>query len=292
MTTENEVKTLQQLVDESAAINNNNTSAEVTTTSAAEETPTERELSPIEKEAKEMGWVPLDEFQGNKDNWAEAKEFVRVGKILKSRDEKNKKLEEELKELKSITETMLGSIKKTEQQAYDRALKDLEARLHRAKEIGDVDEALAINQQQIELQKQVQQLPELKQPNVSQTDDFKQFAAEESWVTGKDRMSKAMQTVATDISNEFVRLNPNASLKEELAHVKAEMRKEFPHYYASKEEPQAPTKQAVLSSSSTKPSSSSTKPSLDRLSKEERKVAEFLKNKGYDVTQYIEALTK
>lgn len=284
-----EPKSLQQILDEQASTTTITEDTEEAVVHS--ESPVESELSPIEKEAKEMGWVPLDEFQGNKDNWADAKEFIRVGKILKSRDEKNKKLEEELKELKTVTESMLSSMKKAEQQAYDRALKDLESRLNRAKEIGDVEEALAINQQQIELQKNTQQIQQPSPTQITQTDEFKQFANEESWVTGKDRMSKAMQSVATDISNEFIRLNPNASLKDELAHVKAEMRKEFPHYYATKEEPQAP-KQAVLSSSSTKPSSSSTKPSIDKLSKEERKVAEFLKNKGYDVTQYIEALTK
>jgi hypothetical protein len=245
--------------------------------------------SSLEEQAKAEGWVPLDEFKGNPDNWADAKEFLRVGKIIKARDEKNSKLEKELKELKQITKTLLASTQKAEQIAYERAKKDLEAKLVRAKEIGDVEEAFDIAQQQKDLELKVQQ--ELQQNNTSFKDsaEFQSFLPKNNWVIGTDRVSRAMQKVATEMSMDFAKANPGCTWEDELSYIHNEIRKEFPDQFKN-ELKTKPTQSAVLGTSSIGKESTSTAES--KLSKDERKMVEYLKTKGYDYKAYIKALSK
>lgn len=242
----------------------------------------------IETEAREMGWKPLEEFEGNKDNWADAKEYVRVGKLIKTKDDKNSKLEKELKELKNITKTMLSSMQKQEAEAYTRASRDLELKLARAKEIGDVEEALDISQQQKNLKEAVVKSQQQQQSNIIDSEEFQNFFPTNQWVLGTDRKSKAMQAVASDISNEYVKKNPGATRQEEFDYIHKEMRKEFPEYFKA-EETSKKTTSAVVSGDSTKPDQGDRG---TKLSPEEKQVVEYLKLRGYDYKAYTKSLGK
>jgi hypothetical protein len=264
-------------------INTTEEKIDTTVTAVSTDSPTQS----IEDLARADGWVPLDEFKGNPDNWADAKEFVRVGKIIKARDEKANKLDKELKELKAITKTMLATMQKQEVVAYEKAAKDLEARLARAKEIGDVEEALDVSRRQQELHTQVQQQHVSQTKSLAETEEFLEFHPANKWVTGTDRKSKAMQSVASDISNEFSKANPHASLKDELNHIAVEMRKEFPEYF--KEEAKK-TVSAVLSGNSTKPVGEVS--SDAGLSAGEKTIINYLKKQGYDYKAYSKLLGK
>ncbi len=250
------------------------------------ETTNEVKVTSSEDEAREMGWKPLEEFEGNKDNWADAKEFVRVGKIIKSRDEKANKLEKELKELKTITKTMLTTMQKQEQIAYEKAARDLESKLARAKEIGDVEEALDISQKQKELHQAVQSQQTQQSTNLKDSEEFQNFYPKNKWVLGTDRKSKAMQSVASDISTDFARANPKATLQDELDHIDAEMRKEFPEYFKIEE---TKATSAVLSGSSNK-AETGTRDS--KMSPQEKSIVDYLKLKGYDYKAYSKLLNK
>jgi hypothetical protein len=241
-------------------------------------------------QARQEGWVPLEEFKGNPDNWADAKEFLRVGKIIKARDDKNSKLERELKELKQITKSMLSNMQKAEKIAYEKAAKDLEIKLLRAKELGDVEEAFDIAKQQHELEVKAQQ--ELQQHNTSfkDSEEFKGFLPENNWVVATDRVSKAMQKVATEMSIEFAKANPNCSWKEELDYIHTEIRKEFPDQFKNEKIAKQSHSSVLGASSIGKDGSNDSINS--KLSKDERQVADYLKSKGYDYKAYIKALSK
>lgn len=241
----------------------------------------------VEEQARADGWVPLDEFKGNPDNWADAKEFVRVGKIIKGRDEKANKLEKEIKELKNITKSMLSTMQKAEQVAYDKAARDLEHRLLRAKEIGDVEEALDVSQKQQQLMEQVKVQHAQQQVSIKDSEEFQEFYPQNKWVTGTDRMHKAMQKVATELSNEYAAKHPNADLKDELSFIHAEIRKEFPEQFKS--ELRESSKAAVLTGSTSKPSDGD---AASKLTSAEKSIVDFLKKQGYDTKAYLKALGK
>jgi len=241
----------------------------------------------VEDQARGDGWVPLDEFKGNPDNWADAKEFVRVGKIIKGRDEKANKLEKEIKELKNITKSMLSTMQKAEQVAYDKAARDLEARLARAKDIGDVEEALDVTQKQQQLMEQVKVQHAQQQLSIKDSEEFQEFFPQNKWVSGTDRISKAMQKVASEISNEYAAKHPRAELKDELQYVHEEIRKEFPEQFKS--ELRNSSQASVLAGSTSKPSSDSAE---SKLTSAEKSIVDFLKKQGYDTKSYLKALGK
>ncbi len=243
--------------------------------------------SQIEADARADGWVPLEEFKGNKDSWADAKEFLRVGKIIKSRDEKAARLERELSSLKQATNNMMEKLQRAETIAYEKATRDLEARLARAKEIGDVEEALDVAERQRQLNQQSVDTVKANAQSFIESDTYKKFAPRNPWVTGTDRVSKAMQHVATEISNEYARKNPGVSAEDEVAHIEAEMIKEFPDYYNKLNRKDV---QPIVQGSIAKPATSSRKE--EKLSAEEKMIADFLKTQGYDSKAYLKALGK
>lgn len=245
--------------------------------------------SSLEAQARNEGWVPKEEFQGNPENWADAKEFLRVGKIIKARDEKNSKLEKELKELKQITKTMLTNMQKAEQVAYEKATKDLETRLLRAKEIGDVEEALHVTQQQQELMKKQQQELAQHQTSFKDSEEFQSFLPKNNWVIATDRVSKAMQKVASELSMEYAQKNPRCTWQEELDYIHAEIRKEFPDRFKDELSANKQKAPAVLGTSSV--GKDGQKDTIEsKLSLAEKQVVDFLKLKGYDYKAYVKAL--
>lgn len=250
--------------------------------------------------ARAEGWVPLEEFKGNKDNFADAKEFLRVGKLIKSRDEKALKLERELKDLKNITKSMLTTMQKSEKDNYEKAYKDLEAKFQSAKRSGDVDEAFEIKTKQDEITTQLKELEKQQQTKgqeVLADPVFQKFQEKHNfWLAGTDRSAKLMRQLASEISAEYAANNKNASLEDELKHVEEELRKEFPQRFkdtlqdTKSVDGKKSSSSPVLSSSSSKPDTGSF--SRDNLTPAERSIVEYLKLKGYDYKAYVKALKK
>lgn len=257
-------------------------------TEATKEITAEVKDSSLEEQARKEGWAPLEEFEGNKDNWVDAKEYLRVSKIIKGRDEKNSKLEKELKELKNITKSLLSNMQKAEQAAYEKASRDLEAKFLRAKEIGDVEEALDIRQQQQALEREAQQTVQQAQSSFKDSQEFQNFLPKNNWVVATDRVSKAMQKVASEMSIEFAKANPRCTWEEELNYIHAEIRKEFPDQFKHEKETKTPTAPVAGASSLGKDGS---KDSLEaNLRPQEKQMVEYLKQKGYDYKSYLKAL--
>lgn len=114
-----------------------------------------------EAEAKEMGWVPQDQYHDDPTKWVDAKDFVERGEhilpILRANNKKIKKelseREAQLKELRDSLEAqkqVLKTLKKhyTESTAreVEAAKRDLIAQLKAAKEVGDVDAELKVTE--------------------------------------------------------------------------------------------------------------------------------------------------
>ena len=102
----------------------------------------------IEIQAKAMGWVPQEDFKGNPDIWKDAESFVKDGyEILPILRERTKKMavsmdttNKELAETKSLLKTLTDHHKKTEESAYQRALKTLKAEQREAVADNDIQQ--------------------------------------------------------------------------------------------------------------------------------------------------------
>lgn len=101
----------------------------------ATEAPAERNW---EDEARELGWRPAEDFPGDKARFVDAKTFVeRADTMLPIIKADRDKLKREMAELKRTMSQYVKHAEGAEQRAYERALKDLEAKHDEAVEAGD-----------------------------------------------------------------------------------------------------------------------------------------------------------
>lgn len=121
-----------------------------------------------EAEAREMGWVNKEEWEGPEDKWVDAKSFVEKGEsVLPILRANNKRLKKDLltrdKEISTLKESMEAANKaiKALQKSHDaataaaveQAKKDLRLQLREARESGDVDTEEEIREKLDELKK-------------------------------------------------------------------------------------------------------------------------------------------
>ncbi len=109
----------------------------------------------VEAQARRMGWKPLEEFKGNKDDWIDANQFIEKTNtevpVLKER------LSFMDKRMAEMQETLLGTkdlMLKMRQKGYDDAKRDLEAEIARAKEDFDMEKYDKLVNEKIELEKE------------------------------------------------------------------------------------------------------------------------------------------
>jgi len=87
---------------------------------ATEQTQT-TQVDSYESQAREQGWKPKEEYEGDPEKWKPAKEFVERGELFGKIDTLGKDLKETRKALKMLQEHH-AKVKETE---YKRAVDDL-----------------------------------------------------------------------------------------------------------------------------------------------------------------------
>ena len=81
------------------------------------------QVDSYEQQAREQGWRPKEEYEGDPEKWRPAKEFVERGELFGKIDHMGKELKETRKALKMLQEHH-SKVKETE---YNNALKELKA---------------------------------------------------------------------------------------------------------------------------------------------------------------------
>lgn len=181
----------------------------------------------LEAEAKSMGWVPEDQFKGNKDHWVDAEEFVERGRKvlpiliannkrqareLLSRDQKIDTLTQQVTNATTAIEKLEKHYTEANKRAVQNAKDSLKAELKQAREDGDVDaeerilgEIGDIQHREREAAKEPEKKPEApKTPEIS--DDMKQWYRDNSWFGSPKpedmKKSKAIARIAEDMRDE------------------------------------------------------------------------------------------
>lgn len=126
----------------------------------------------VETEARGMGWVPQDEFQGDKTRWISAEDFVERGKNIlpivqanskryKEALDRSQKEVESLKKSLDATNKAVTALKKVYDEQTESKVKDAVQQLRReikaARDQGDVDTEIALEDKLDGLQKQAQE---------------------------------------------------------------------------------------------------------------------------------------
>ena len=174
-----------------------------------------------------MGWVPEDQFKGNKDHWVDAEEFVERGRKvlpiliannkrqareLLSRDQKIDTLAQQLTNATTAIEKLEKHYTEANKRAVQNAKDSLKAELKQAREDGDVDaeerilgEIGDIQHREREAAKEPEKKTEApKTPEIP--DDMKQWYRENSWFGSPKpedmKKSKAIARIAEDMRDE------------------------------------------------------------------------------------------
>lgn len=171
---------------------------------ASEEQPTE-----TEEKAREMGWRPQEEWDGDPERWMPAEEFVERNERLKTRGDKilqadNAKLTKELDELKHTVTDLKSYLTKNEQRAYQRALDDLKSKQRQAVEEGDTAAFDAVQKQMEKVQKQAsedqEQAPDNRQTDQGDSPEFKAWHAENPWYGQDPTMTVKANEIAPQLA--------------------------------------------------------------------------------------------
>lgn len=188
----------------------------------------------IVKEATDLGWVPKDKFRGPEDKWIDADEFVEKGRhVLPIVIENNKRLKQELltrdKKIDTLTQSVAASqkaidaLQKVHTEATARAVETAIARtkeeIKEARESGDVDAELALQDKLNDLKTAKKETtaaataPEKKEEPAAKDDElspeFKAWMAEHPWFGNAanpedKKRTKAILRIGEDLRDEGV----------------------------------------------------------------------------------------
>lgn len=146
------------------------------------------ELSPTEQRAREQGWVPRDEFEGEEYKWVDAGEFLRRGELFEVIEAKNK-------EVKAIRETLKqfqNHHSKVQEAAYKKAVADLKAKKKEALEEGNADLVIEVDEQLADVKQQQQVIATQAQEQPEQVfhPEFVAFTQKNQWYNNTPSMRR------------------------------------------------------------------------------------------------------
>ena len=242
--------------------------------------PEVKELTPTELKAKEQGWVPQEEWDGEPDQWRPAKEFLDRGELFKKIDDQSRTI----KEFRKALVDMQKHNAKIAEVEYKRAYEALKQQKKEALLEGDADAVIDIDEK-MDLVKDAQkaasaapQVPDVQEPL---------HPAFNAW---KDRngwydTNRAMRAFADRVGAEAAARG--ASVTDVLNIVEQEVKKEFADKFTNPNRAKAPG----VEGSSNKGGG---KKDTFELTADERRVAErFIRTvPGMTMEKYVADLKK
>jgi hypothetical protein len=199
---------------------------------APEETPQtakpDKAREQIEAAARQAGWAPADEWKGDPGDHLDAPEFIlkAVGEVLPSM---RKTLQESKAEVARLSRTLKDfgeHHSKTEQRAYERAAKDIQARLDAAATLGDVQGVRDATDELVELHTEAK-AAKPPEPAAATDPAFDDWTDANAWWNKDKVMTAAAVAIANDIEvTEGLKSGPRF-----YAEVDKRIRAEFPHKF-------------------------------------------------------------
>lgn len=245
---------------------------------------TQVEASPVESEARGMGWVPKDEYRGDEAKWVEAGEFIRRGELF----EKINRQGSEVKELRKALDQLKAHHVSVKETAYKEALQALRNQKRDAFEDGDADKILQI-EEKIEVVKDEQRQFEAQRASeaakvaqeATSHPEFVAWTNRNTWYNS----SKPMRAFADAIGAELHQRGMSNS--DILREVEKQVRTEFASKFENPNRAKAPAVEGTSKSSGGKKADSF------ELSDTERSVMErFVRTGVMTREQYIADIKK
>lgn len=195
-------------------------------------------VNPSDDEARVFGWVPLEEFKGNKEDWRDSDAFLARGREIngflrkdldKLKSELSRK-DNELSEIRSTLQEFAKFHQETEAKTYQRVLNELKQAKKEAIEVGDGERVVEIDDQidEIKASRTTQEPPKVN--NNQYEADFTSWLSENKWY----EEDKQLQISANGLIDEVRRENPKLVGKAFLNAVKDKVQEYFPEKFVNK----------------------------------------------------------
>ncbi len=237
--------------------------------------------SEIEQRALEMGWRPKEEFDGNEDDFIDAKEFVRRKPLFDKIDHLSRQHKATMQALNDL-KTHYTKVKETE---YNRALADLKKERREALREGDADRFEELDDEIDRIEeaaKEIKVVAETHQEPITHP-EFVSWLSRNPWYNTTAHMRVFADDVGTRLAAQG--LEPAEVLKK----VEKAVREEFPNKFRNPNKDNAPN----VESSGNKGSKASSGFSEADLDDRERKVMNNLvRQKLMTKEEYLADLKK
>jgi len=173
-----------------------------------------------EQEAREQGWRPKDEWEGDPEKWRPAKEFVERGELFGKIDHMGKELKETRKALKMLQEHHT-KVKETE---YNRAIEELKGLQKHHLAEGDADKYLETTELLQDLRTE-QKARAIVQESVAPPVDprFASWTEKNIWYVKDAKMKDYADMVGSD----YAKKNPGTDPEDVLKYVTSEVKERF-----------------------------------------------------------------
>jgi DNA repair exonuclease SbcCD ATPase subunit len=237
-----------------------------------EDTPTYTE---IEQKAMSMGWRPKTEFDGNEDEFVDAKEFVGRASLYEKIDAQGRQLKTTIRALNELKEHYT----KVREAEFQRALKQLKSERKEALSAGDGDRFEALDDQIKEVE---QEAEELKQVNQQVHQEAQMHPEVASWISRNPWYNQQvhMRTYADAVAQELHARG--VAGKELLEGIEKAVKKEFPNKFVNPNKANAPA--VENSNGSSKKSAGDT---FEMTPQEKKIMNDFLRMKNPDGTPFM-----
>lgn len=221
----------------------------------------EVQLTDVEQRALEMGWKPKTDFNGEEDDFIDAKEFVSRKPLFDRIEHQSRELKEVRKALKALSDHH-QKVKETE---YKAAMESLKEEKKRALAEGDADKLIDVDDRIAEEKaKQVVAERATKEQSNQLHPEFVGWVKDNAWYA----TDAELRVSADQIGTAYASAHPELDPREVLQYVKQRVRKLYPEKFQNpnRERPSA------VEGSSNAPTRSSSKKDDIVLSDEERRV--------------------
>lgn len=252
----------------------------IVSTPQAESTSQEPQGNAFEDRAREQGWRPKEEWEGDPEKWRPAKEFVERGELFGKIDT----LGRDLKETKKVLRMLQDHHAKVRETEYKRAVDELKALQKRHLEEGNSDGYLETSEMLTDL-KAEQKAREIYQEAVPQQQPadprFTEWVDKNQWYARDAKMRDYADTLGMAYAQRHPELDPEEVLK----YVTTEVKERYKDRFENPKRRQAGAVESPVASTPV-----NKKQKIELTDEERRVMNSFLRNNVMEKDVYLKEL--
>jgi len=179
--------------------------------------------TPLEAKAREQGWKPKEEYEGDKEEWVDAKEFVKRGELFgKIKDLKNELHSRDSRHVEEL-KTLHNEIFQVRKTALEQAKRDLTSQI---RDTDDKDEAVKLSKELVKVEQQLERQP-AQNPQAQTIPEVSEWEKKNDWYNKDSDMTFEADTAAAV----FLRRNQGPSATAVLEAIDKQMKKLYPEKF-------------------------------------------------------------